>query len=92
MSPPNLSPNELKAMVHTGLHRHYQGLLDQPIAMLGEVSPRAAVQTEEGRGKVAAWIKALENHLANVDDRDDALATYDASWLWTELGVAELRR
>lgn len=88
----DLSPEEQKDIVHAMLDRHYHGLLDEPIPMLGRVSPRAAARTAKGREKVAVWLKTLENHSANLADRNDPMATYDMTWLWTELGVSDLRR
>jgi hypothetical protein len=67
-------------------------LLDQPIPVLGNKSPRAAVKTAKGRTKVVDWLKILENHTAKMVGHNDERATYDLSWLWTELGVTELRR
>jgi hypothetical protein len=92
-SPPtDLSPEEQRAIVHATMDRHYRDLLDEPIPMLGNVSPRTAVKTTKGRNKVVAWLKTLENYSAKREDRKNAMATYDVSWLWTELGVADLRR
>ena len=39
--------------------------------------------------KVVDWLKTLENHTANSSNE---MATYNLGWLWTELGVNELRR
>ena len=85
----NLSEQERRTIIHDGLHRHYRDLLDQPIPVLGNKSPRAAVKTAKGRAKVVDWLKTLENHTANSGDE---MATYNFSWLWTELGVDELRQ
>jgi hypothetical protein len=89
---PNLSEQERRTIVHDGLDRHYRGLLDQPIPALGNKSPRAAIRTAKGRAKVVDWLKTLENHTAQMAGNNDEMATYDSSWLWTELGVEELRR
>lgn len=92
-SPPvDLSPEEQQAVVHATLDRHYRGLLDQPIPMLGNISPRTASKTRKGREKLVAWLKTLENHMARLSDRNDPVATYDVSWIWTELGLSDLRR
>jgi hypothetical protein len=87
----NLSEEERCAIIRDGLHRHYRDLLDQPIPALGNKSPRAAVKTAKGRAKVVDWLKTLENHTARFAGSNDEMATYDFSWLWTELGVSELR-
>jgi hypothetical protein len=50
-------PQERRTIIHDGLDRHYRGLLDQPIPVLGNKSPRAAVKTAKGRTKVVDWLK-----------------------------------
>ena len=66
-------------------------MLDQPIPLLGNVSPRQAVGTPRGREKVAAWLKMLENNGMRHPD-DDPMAGYDFRWMWAELGIERLRR
>jgi hypothetical protein len=91
-TPADLSPTEQEAIVHATLDKHYRDMLDEPIPMLGNVSPRTAAKTTKGRNNVVAWLKTLENHSAKFADRKNAVATYDVTWLWTELGIADLRR
>jgi hypothetical protein len=88
----NLPERERRTIIHDGLDRHYRDLLDQPIPALGNKSPRAAVTTAKGRAKVVDWLKTLENHTAQMAGHNDEMAIYDFRWLWTELGVNELRR
>jgi hypothetical protein len=76
------------AMVHGFLDRHYREVLDQPVPMLGDETPRAAVKTHEGRIKVADWLKMLENRTAKATG---PMASYSFGWAWTELGLSELR-
>jgi hypothetical protein len=80
------------AMVHNSLDQHYREVLDQPVPMLGGKSPRAAVRTKSGRVKVVGWLKMMENTTAKAADHNGALAIYDFGWLWTELGIDDLRR
>jgi hypothetical protein len=89
---PDMPEEERRAIIHDSLDRHYRNLLDQPIPMLGNKSPRAAVRTAKGRVKVVGWLKTLENRAAESGGRNGEIANYSFSWLWTELGVAELRR
>ena len=35
--------------------------LDQPVGMLGGITPRAAAKTQNGREKLVNWLKFLEN-------------------------------
>jgi hypothetical protein len=87
-----LSPEQRRRIIHQSMDKHYRQILDEPVPMLGNRSPRKAVKTDAGREKVIAWLKTLENHSANIADPNDPMATYDFSWLWVELGVPALRR
>jgi hypothetical protein len=40
----------------------------------------------------SALLKTLENPTAKLAGHNGEMATYDFNWLWTELGVNELRR
>lgn len=91
-SMPDISEQERDAIIRESMDRHYRNLLDQPIPALGNKSPRLAVRTAKGRIKVADWLKTLENRSAEAKGRNDAIANYSFNWLWTELGVEELRR
>ncbi|WP_245474655.1 hypothetical protein [Bradyrhizobium sp. Leo121] len=88
----DMSEEERSAIIHDSLDRHYRDLLDQPIPMLGNKSPRAAVRTAKGRVKVVDWLKTLENHAAKSAGRNGEIANYSFNWIWTELGVAGLKR
>jgi hypothetical protein len=89
---PDMPEEERRAIIQDSLDRHYRNLLDQPIPMLGNKSPRAAVRTAQGRVKVVNWLKTLENHAADSDGRNGEIANYSFNWIWMELGVADLRR
>jgi len=80
------------AIIHDQMDRHYRSVLDEPVPVLGGETPRAAVKTESGRVKVAEWVKMMENRTAKSGDHNSAMASYNFSWLWTELGISELRR
>jgi hypothetical protein len=86
-----LSPDEERAVVQAGLDQHYRGLLDQPLPMLGNVSPRRAAKSARGREKLVVWLKLLENHAASHGS-ESPMAGYDVTWMWEELGVVALRR
>jgi hypothetical protein len=88
----DISEQERLAIIRDSLDRHYRNQLDQPIPALGNKSPRAAARTAKGRIKVADWLKTLENGSAGAKGSNDAIANYSFGWLWTELGVEELRR
>jgi hypothetical protein len=86
-----LGPEEERQAVHAALDQHYRRQLDEPIPALGNVSPRRAARSTKGRGKLVAWLKLLENHAAKQDPAEP-MASYDLSWIWRELDVADLRK
>ena len=88
----DLSEPEQCAIIHDRLDRHYRDVLDQAVPMLGDKSPRAAVKTASGRAKVADWLKMMENQTAKAAASNSAMASYSFDWLWTELGIDQLRR
>ncbi|HVB14971.1 MAG TPA: recombination-associated protein RdgC [Stellaceae bacterium] len=91
--PPADIPVEIQAkLVHAALDRQYRALLDQPIPMLGNRTPRAAARTASGREKLVIWLKHLENRSRQQPDANDPMAIYDFAWLWQELKVTDLRR
>jgi hypothetical protein len=86
-----LPPADERAFIHKTLDHHYGKMLGEPIPALGNTSPMKAVKTAEGREKVIAWLKTIENHSAKMPD-DDPMASYDFNWLWEKLGLADHRR
>src|SRR5262249_60603452 len=50
-----------------------------------------AVASADGREKLVAWLKYLENQSAK-HTLGDPMANYDFAWLWAKLGIADLRR
>lgn len=86
-----VSPEEERSLIHSNLDRYYRNLLDETVPMLGNVTPRRAAKTIKGREKLVAWLKYMENQAAN-QQAGTPMADYDFSWLWDELGIADLRR
>lgn len=89
---PEIPPDEMERVVHEMLAREYSQALDQPVPMLGDRTPRAMARTKAGRGKVAKWLKYLENGSAKSRGADDPMVSFDFTWMWQELGVADLRK
>jgi hypothetical protein len=89
--PAGLSAEEERAIVHEFLDQHYARLLNEKVPMLGHERPRQAATTADGREKLVAWLKYLENQSAK-HDAGNPMAGYDFRWLWDELGIANLRR
>ena len=93
--PPSTSavPPEIQAtLVHATLDKQYRALLEQPVPILGNLTPRAAARTRSGREKLVIWLKHLENRSRQQPEVTDPMATYDFAWLWRELKIEDLRR
>lgn len=73
------------------MQQHYQGILDRPIGLLDDKTPRESMRTAKGRRKVVAWLKFLELNEAKEKAGTNA-PIYDFTWMWQELGVADLRK
>ena len=58
--------------------------------MLGNMTPRRAAKSAKDREKLVTWLKFLENGASHGDE--SSIADYDLTWMWEELGVANLRR
>jgi hypothetical protein len=89
--PVDLSEEEQAAIQAEVMAQHYQNILDQPIGLLDDKTPRESVRTAKGRRKIAAWLKILERNEAKARAGTSA-PVYDFSWMWQELGVIELRK
>jgi hypothetical protein len=50
---PAIAPEVATPLIHAMLDRQYRATLDEPVGMLGDITPRAAVQTAAGRHRVA---------------------------------------
>jgi hypothetical protein len=85
-------PPEIQTkLIHTTLDKQYRALFEQPVPMLGNLTPHAAARTKSGREKLVVWLKHLENR-SRQPEATDPMATYDFTWLWRELKVEHLRR
>jgi hypothetical protein len=88
--PEDIPAAELAAIKLEFLDQHYRETLRSRIPALGDKTPRQALRTENGRQRVIAWLKYLENgearRAAHTGD-----APYDFSWMWKELGLAHER-
>lgn len=72
------------------LGEHYRKWLDDKIPALGGKTPREAARDFGGREQLVALLKDLENREARRA-KDEGIS-YDARWLWRELGIEHLRR
>lgn len=83
---PPLQGPELDAIIRQYKDAHYRRVLDEPVPMLGNKTPRQCARTKAGRVRLVRWLKDLENgelHAA-IGTGEGA---YDFAWLWKELGV-----
>jgi hypothetical protein len=88
----DISEEEKCAIIHDQMDRHYRSVLDEPVPALGGSTPRAAVETDDGRAMVVEWLKLMENSTARAGKQNSAMASYSFVWLWEELGLGQLRR
>ncbi|WP_235514868.1 hypothetical protein [Sphingomonas sp. Leaf25] len=88
---PDISPDITTPLIHGMLDRQYRATLDEPVGMLGDITPRTAAKTAAGRDRLATWLKHLENRSSVKPDPSDPMATYDFTWMWCELGIENLR-
>ncbi len=82
--PLDLSEEEQAAIRAEMMGQHYQGILDRPIGLLDDKTPRESVRTAKGRRDVAKWLKVLELNEAKARDGTNT-PIYDFSWMWQEL-------
>ena len=87
----DIPPEEKRRITHESLDRHYLRQLDEAIPVLGNITPRQAAKRAKSREKLVAWLKRLDNHLAQHEPTEP-MAGYDVNWLWEELGVADFRK
>ena len=81
-----IPPEVMEAVLGAHLEQHYRQVLDEPVPMLGNRSPRRAMKTKKGRAAVIEWLKDIEN----VESRtalQQGRRPVDLSWLWEELGI-----
>lgn len=86
----DIAPADLRKAVHEVMDRQYRETLDAPVPMLDGKSPRQAVRSAKGRIAVANWLKGLERNTARLPE-DDPMRDYDFGWMWTDLGITDLR-
>ena len=83
---PDLPPEVMEALVRAQYEEHYRQVLDEPVPMLGNRTPRRAAKTKKGRAAVVEWLKGIEN-LESRSAVEDGRRPVDLSWLWEELKI-----
>jgi len=87
---PDLPEDVRAAVVEEFFGNHYARVLDEPVGVLGDVSPRKAVTTADGRERVVDWLKGVENHHAR-QAMSGGMPPFDCGWMWEELGLSARR-
>jgi hypothetical protein len=85
-----IPPERQREIILEYYDRHYRRILDEPIPVLGNISPRKAAASAEERGKAVDWIKSVENNHTRQALADPTLH-YDCGWIWDELGLGSYR-
>jgi hypothetical protein len=83
---PSLTEPEVEAVVRQFKDAHYRRVLDEPVPMLANKTPRECARTQAGRARLKRWLKDLEN-----GERHGAAQSgqrpYDFAWMRQELGL-----
>jgi len=83
---PDLSPEETTAMFQQVMLQHYANWADEPVPMLGDLTPREAMKTPAGLERVKGLLRYYEDSeasMAQADGRGEA----SYQFLWDELGI-----
>ncbi len=83
-----LDPAIVEQAILEMLDQHYHRCMDDPIPLLGNQTPRQCATSAQGREKLIAWLKDLENteqRRANAQGQ----TPYDFGWMWRELGLTD---
>jgi len=81
---PPVPPEIAEQAVHHVLERHYRDWVDHPLPALDGMTPRQAAADPGMKRRLVSLLKDLELHQARTEGH---MATYDVSWLWSELGL-----
>lgn len=82
----DIPPEVAQAVLRAHFEQHYRRVLDEPIPMLGNVTPRKAAKSRKGRAAVTEWLKEIENGEAR-QAAQTGRQPFDTVWLWEELKI-----
>ena len=80
-----LAPPEADVLASEYLEQYLRRWLDEPLASLEGLTPRAATGVPRLRGELELLVRAIENRAAHA--RRAGAAWPDVGWLWDELGL-----
>lgn len=80
---PSMQPVEAPEVIKASLDQYYRNILDEPIPMLNNLTPRESSKNKDQHATLIQWLKYLENSTAAVPH----MSHYDFKWIWEELGL-----
>ncbi len=83
----DIDPQELAQVLSGYLDQHYREALDDQIPLLDGKTPRQCIRTRQGRGKVIAWLKYLENRESRKANPDISPRIRDLRCSWRNSSV-----
>lgn len=78
-----LAPAEADVLASEYLDQYLRRWLDEPLARLEGLTPRAAAAVPQLHGELEFLVRAIENRAAHA--RRSGAAWPDVGWLWDEL-------
>jgi hypothetical protein len=82
----DIPPEVAEAVLRAHFEEHYRQVLDEPVPMLGNVTPRKAAKSRKRRAAVVEWLKEIENGEARQAEQTGR-RPFDTAWLWEELKI-----
>ena len=80
-----VAPSDADTLAPEHLAQYLRRWLDEPLARLGGLTPRAATAVPRLHGELEFLVRAIENRAAHA--RREGAAWPDVAWLWEELGL-----
>lgn len=81
-------PPEVQSRLMEKLYRQqYAGMADRSIPVLGDKTPRQALQEPGGERRVRLWLEGFERNERRMAE-DDGREPVDLGFLWQEVGLA----
>lgn len=83
---PAFGPEELTVLMKQLMHRTYANWADEPIPILGNLTPRKSITTAAGLERVKGLLREYESNEANMA-ADDGRSTVSLQFMWDSLGI-----
>ena len=82
----DLSPEETTRLFEQVMRRHYAKWADEPIPILGDLTPRQAMKTPARLDRVKGLIREYEDNETRMA-RADGRGEVSYQFLWNSLGI-----